>query len=587
MASETAKLSRYLITYRTTALVGALCVAGYLAGSIANPLVLRRAVDALRQGGDMQPFAGWLALFGVLAIAVFGLSIGMRRILLGVANRVEHDIRRDVFAHLTTLDVAYFQQERTGDLMTKMGSDLAAVREMIGQGLLQGSRMALGFPLAFGVMFASNWRLALVVAALLPVISVLFFVLIRLVRRYYDRSQEQFSAISNFAQETFAGIRTIKAYAVEARRQHQFEDLNREYVRRNMALTRAETPVWPFMMFLYWLGAVLLLLAAGRQILDGTVTLGMYVQFQQHLLFLQWPILALGWTVNLIQRGRTSWKRIRTILDARPRVCDPGPDSAPAPERFDIEFDRVTFRTDHRDILREISLFIPQGQCVGITGPTGSGKTTLVALIARLTDPTEGHVRIGGTDVSRMRLADLRRLIAVAPQEPFLFSDTLANNLALGLDPVDDAMEAYEAEILRVARLTRLAEEVEQFPNRYRTLLGERGITLSGGQRQRAALARALARNPRILILDDIFSAVDTQTEAAILEALLPLLRERTTILVSHRISTLRRADRIVVIENGRITQDGRHEELLARAGYYRELEEVQRLASQLEVAEP
>jgi ATP-binding cassette subfamily B protein len=583
MSNPTASLWRYVWTYRGHAALGMLCVAGYLAGSLLSPIVLRHAIDTLQQGGSGRAFATQLAIFLGIAIAVLLVSLVMRRRLLGLANRVEHDVRRDVFAHLSTLDQAFFQRERTGDLMTKMTSDLSAVREMIGQGLLQGSRILIGFPFAFGIMFATNTRLAFVIAALLPVISLLFFFLIRLIRKYYDASQEQFSTITNFAQETFAGIRTIKGFGIEARRRGQFHDLNREFIRRNMTLTRIEEPVWPFMMYLYWAGAVALLWMAGRQIIDGTISLGVYVQFQQHLIFLQWPMLALGWTINLFQRGRTSWTRIRTILDAEPAILDaPGARAAPS-LRGDIEFADVSLRLTDRTVLDRVSLRIPAGQCLALTGPTGSGKTLLMSLLVRLLDPTEGEVRIGGVPVRAIPLADLRRRIGLAPQEPFLFSDTLANNLAFGLDPVDDAFKAHESDILRAADIARLSDEVRRFPQQYQTLLGERGVTLSGGQRQRTAIGRAIARNPDLLILDDVFSAVDTHTEAGILRELLPILRGRTSILISHRVSTLRHADRILVLDQGRIVQDGSHADLVAQPGYYRDLDEIQRLEARLE----
>ena len=586
MSSPPASLWRYIWTYRVQALVGMLCVSGYLGGSLASPIVLRHAIDALQEGGDGRAFALQLALFLALAVVVLLVAVVMRRSLLGLAHRVEHDIRRDVFAHLTTLDAAYYQRERTGDLMTKMTSDLGAVREMIGQGLLQGSRTLIGFPLAFGIMFSTNTTLSLVVALLLPVISVMFFFLIRLIRKYYDLSQEQFSTITNFAQETFAGIRTLKGFGIESRRRGQFTGLNQEFIRRNMTLTRIEEPVWPFMMYLYWAGAVLLLLLAGRQIIDGVISLGVYVQFQQYLIFLQWPMLALGWTINLFQRGRTSWARIHTILDARPAVRDESgaPGTVPAAAlRGDIEFDNVALRLGERQVLDGITLRIPAGQCIGLTGPTGSGKTLLASLLPRLLDPTSGEVRIAGRPVRSIPLAALRRHVGLAPQEPFLFSDTLANNLAFGLDPVDDALKTHETDILRAAEIARLSEEVQRFPEQYRTMLGERGVTLSGGQRQRTAIGRALARNPDLLILDDVFSAVDTQTEARILQQLLPVLRGRTTILVSHRVSTLRHADRVVVLDRGRVVQDGTHAELTAQPGYYRDLDEIQRLEAKLE----
>ena len=513
----------------------------------------------------------------------FFVAIGMRRLLLGLANHVEYAIRRDVFDHLTRMDQAFYQRERTGDLMTKMSSDLSAVRELVGQGLLQGSRMVVGFPLAFGVMFATNTRMALIVTALLPFVSILFFFLMRLVRKYYERAQDQFSLISNFAQESFAGIRTLKGFGIEERQRGRFRALNEEYIRRNMTLTRIEEPVWPFMMFLYWVGAVLLLLTGGRQVLDNQLTIGTYVQFQQYLIFLQWPMLALGWTVNILQRGLASWRRIRTILDARPEVADPPGAPDPGSTRGDIEFRGVRLRRGGQLLLDGIDLRVPSGQCLALTGPTGSGKTLLMSLLVRLLDPDEGLVTIGGRDVRAWPLPSLRRRIALAPQEPFLFSDTLANNLAFGLEAREDALTAHEERVAWAARLAHLEQDVAGFPERYQTVLGERGVTLSGGQRQRTAIGRAVARQPDVLLLDDVFSAVDTQTEAKILEQLLPELRGRTSVLISHRVSTLRHADRIIVLEGGRITQDGSHAQLIAQPGYYRDLDEVQRLAARLE----
>jgi ATP-binding cassette subfamily B multidrug efflux pump len=589
MADHPTNLLRYLRPYRWKALWGFVCVAGYIGASLWTPSLIGRAIDALQDpSSTARTFVGIMGLYLATALAAFLVSIGMRRLMLGLANRVEHDIRRDIFAHLTGMDLAFFQRERTGDLMTKMTSDLSAVREMIGQGLLQGARMAIGFPLAFGIMFATNVQLALVVTALLPLVSLLFFFLIRWIHTYYDACQDQFSTISNFAQETFAGIRTIKGFALEPRQRDEFRQHNEEYIRRNMTLTRIEEPVWPFMMLLYWFAAMLLLLVAGHQIIDGTLKLSVFVKFQFYLLFLQWPMLALGWTANLFQRGRTSWARIRTILEAEPGIKPQG-ESYTLQEEKDqtwnshIAFRDVCLRLNDRTLLDHINLEIPPGQCLAITGPTGSGKTLLISLLVRLMDVSEGSVRIGDRDVRSIPLDQLRRNVGLAPQEPFLFSDTLANNLALGLDPVDDALKQHEERIVRAATIARLSDEVERFPDHYRTLLGERGVTLSGGQRQRTAIGRALAREPQLLILDDVFSAVDTQTESRILEQLLPVLHGRTSILISHRVSTLRHADRIIVLNEGRIVQDGTHAELVRQPGYYRELDEVQRLESKLE----
>ena len=581
----THRLSHYITSYRGRAVLGFVCVLGYITCNMVSPVVLGRFIDGLTDktlaSRDM-----WLLLLFFLGIACLGLvvAIGMRRLLLGLSTRVEYDIRRDIFAHLSRMDYAFFQRERTGDLMTRMSSDLGAVREMVGQGLLQGSRMLVGFPFAFAMMFYTNAQMTLTVLLLLPVVSLLFFVLIRLIRKYYDLSQDQFSAITNFCQETFSGIRTIKGFAMENRQRDRFRGMNEEYIRRNMTLTRIEEPVWPFMMFLYWVGAVILLLVGGRQIINGTLSLGAYIQVQQYFLFLQWPILALGWTINIFQRGRTSWARIQSILETQPGITDPEPAA-----RVDkvlsgtLEYRDVSLRIADRTLLDQINLVVPEGQCLGITGPTGSGKTLLVSLMVRLMDPTTGTVTIGGTPVKSLSLESLRRQIGIAPQEPFLFSDTLANNIALGLDPVHDALEKHEGRVVWAADVARLSDDVLSFPSKFQTMLGERGVTLSGGQRQRTAIGRAIAKKPCILILDDVFSAVDTQTEARILQGLLPVLKGRTSILISHRISTLRHADRIIVMDDGKIVQDGTHESLCTAPGYYHELDEIQRLEARLE----
>jgi ATP-binding cassette subfamily B multidrug efflux pump len=510
---------------------------------------------------------------------------------------VEFDIRRDVFAHLTKMDYGFFQRERTGDIMTKMSSDLFSVKDMVGQGLLQGSRILIGFPLAFGIMFSLNYELALIVMGIIPVISIVFFVLIRMIRSRYDAVQDQFSTISNFSQENFGGFRTVKGFGIEERMKERFRELNDTFIQLNMKLTRVEEPVWPFMVFMFGVGSLLLLLAGGRRVVTGELSLGDYVKFNQYLLILQWPMLALGWTSNLFQRGIASWKRIRTILDARPDIRDGAhTDRQLRLVQGDINLHGVSFSAGERDLLKNLDLCIPSGQVLGITGPTGSGKTLLVSLLCRLIDPTAGRIIIGEHDIRSFPLAILRQQIGLAPQEAFLFSDTLANNIALGLpDPeaglgvppsrasnIADA-QPREEKVLWAAGVAHLRDDVDRFPEKFETMLGERGVTLSGGQRQRTAISRALALEPRVLILDDVFSAVDTQTEAKILGQLLPVLRQRTAILVSHRVSTLKHADRIIVMEDGNITQDGTHAELIATPGYYREQDEMQRLEARLE----
>ncbi len=546
---------------------------------LLSPFLTRFAIDALIAGeASWRLIVSYAGLYVVAALGSAGLALYMRRILLSLGHQVEYEIRRDVFKRLSELDYYYYSRERTGDIMTRMTSDLNAVREFIGQGVLQGTRTTVGFFLAFGIMFSINVRMAAVMLLLLPSTSLLFFLLFRLMRRRYEESQEQFSTISNFCQESFAGIRTIRGYAIEQRQIGFFARLNQEYIRLKMALNRVERPLWPGMSLLFSFGVVIILWVGGREVIRDRMTVGQFVQFSQYLFMLQWPMLALGWTISLWQRGITSWRRIQSILEAPAEIATPAqPAPAPTSVRGEICFEHVDLDMGGIQALRDIHLQISPGETIGITGPTGSGKSMLVWLIARLIDPTEGRVLIDGIDVRDVVLTDLRRWVGMAPQEAFLFSDTLANNIGLGLEEVD-LEKVYAA-----AELAELHGDVAGFPQQFETMLGERGVTLSGGQRQRTAISRALARNPRILILDDVFSAIDTQTEAAIQARLHSVISDSTTLIISHRISSLRHADRILVLQEGRISQQGTHRELVEQPGYYRELDEVQRLQAQLE----
>jgi ATP-binding cassette subfamily B protein len=574
------RLRTYLVRHRRAYLIGFLLGVASTGVALVNPWVLRQAVDGIRAGAPAGTLLRLAAAYVGVAVVGGAIRYFWRMRILGASRRIEYEIRNDFFAHLQRLDQGFFQRTRTGDLMARAINDLNAVSRLAGAGLMHSVNTAVMLLAVSTLMVTIDAPLALAVLAILPLVSIVFVMLGRRIHRQFEAVQEQFSAISARAQENFSGVRVVKAYAQEDAEVEAFAALNREYVRRALRLARTSGALWPAMTLILGTASAVVLWQGGLAVVAGRITLGQLVQFFGYLLMLSWPMIALGWTTNLFQQGLASMKRLDEIFAVTPAVADPPQPVEPAAVRGAIEFRGVSFAYDGTPVLRDVTLTVPAGTTLAIVGPTGAGKSTLVALVPRLLDPTAGTVLVDGVDVRRYRLEALRRHIAVVPQEPFLFSDTLEENLAFGTDPGDGRRVRDAAEIARLDR------DVRDFPLGYSTMVGERGVTLSGGQKQRATIARAVARDPAILILDDALSSVDVRTEEEILRGLRRFMATRTSLIISHRISTVRDADRIVVLDGGRIVEQGTHDELLAAGGLYAGLYQKQLLQEALEADE-
>ena len=579
--SPSQRLLRYLARYRRSFLLGFVCVIITSAISLAGPWVLKYAIDDLNLGVTWEKVR--LYAVALLGLALIGgvFRFLMRRIIIGASREFEYDLRNDFFARLQRQHAGYFQQNRTGDLMSRATNDLSAVRMMVGPAVMYTSSTALTFVVAIALMFSIDRSLTAIALLPLPFVSLSVRYFGAAIHARFEKIQGQMSDISAVTQESLAGVRVVRAYRQEAFETERFRAANQEFVHRNNALIRLQGVYFPMMGLLMGVGALLVLWLGGREVMTGGMTVGELVAFNTYLMMLGWPMIAFGWVTNLIQRGMASWKRMLEVLDASPAIVDP---AVPAPLRDAaqvhgrIEFRHLTFAYGNRPVLHDITATIPAGSVAAIVGPTGSGKSTLVGLLPRLHDPPPGTVFIDGVDVRDIPLDVLRGAIGFIPQEPFLFSATVAENIGFGARGEQASRERIE----EASRVARLDKDVATFPNRYDTFVGERGLTLSGGQKQRAAIARALVIDPRILVLDDALSAVDTYTEEEILHRLTAVMRQRTSIIISHRISTVRNADRIFVLDDGRIVEQGTHDELVRLDGAYAELYRKQLLEEEL-----
>jgi ATP-binding cassette, subfamily B, multidrug efflux pump len=573
----------YFRKYRRSYLLGTICV--FLTNGIwiLFPQIIRRAVDDLYLGVTRHKLVTYALLLLAVAAGKGIFQFLTRWVVIGVSREIEFDLRNDLFRHLEGLSYSYYQRTRTGDIMARATNDLNAVRMLLGPAIMYSANTIVFTAGALAFMLSISPKLTLYAFLPLPIVSITIQHFGRKIHERFERIQAMFSDISARAQENFSGVRVVRAYVQEEAEIAAFETANQEYIKRSLKLVRLMGMLWPTLETMLGLAIVLVLWLGGREVISHRISVGEFVAFNTYMVQLTWPIIALGWVINIFQRGTASMGRINEILTEKPEIEDSEEVKSSTSEtlvatqiRGEIEFRNLNFSYNSTPVLRDINLRIPAGTSLAIVGPTGSGKTTLVSLIPRIYDAEPGSVMIDNIPIREYPIATLRHNLGFVPQETFLFSETVRENIAFGKE------DATDDDVRSAARAASIAEDIESFPEQYKTLVGERGITLSGGQKQRTAIARAIIRNPRILILDDALSSVDTHTEDKILNHLREIMQGRTTIFISHRVSTVRNADRIAVLHNGRIVELGTHDELVAKDGYYTDLYNKQLLEEEL-----
>ena len=549
------------------------------AAAVLTPQVLKHTIDDLTIEVTSEKLAFYASLIVGIAVTEGFFRFWMRRLLIGVSRRAEYDLRGDFYGHLQKMSPSFFQRWRTGDLMSRASNDITAVRMVLGPGIMYPAETLIITIGALAFMFSISWQLTLIALTVMPVVSILVKRFGSIIHKRFQAIQEKMSDISALAQENLSGMRVVKAYAQEDPERAKFATENDEYFNRNMRLVKVWGAFYPMLASLIGLGTALVLWWGGRMVVATQISLGEFVAFFVYLNLLTWPMIALGWVVNIYQRGEASMKRLTAILDEPPELVSGR--LSPMTLSGRLEFRGVDFSYSGNGngdrVLKDIDLSIEPGQTVAFVGRTGAGKTTLTRLVSRLYDVTKGSVLIDGFDVRELPVASVRKAVGFVPQEAFLFSESVRDNIAFG------RMSAADADIAACARLAGLDTDIAEFPEGYDTMVGERGVTLSGGQRQRATIARALLVDPPILILDDVLSAVDTETEERILSQLADVMKTKTTLLVSHRISTVKNADLICVLDQGRIVERGNHDELVAGGGLYASLHQKQLLEEELE----